>query len=108
MAKKDLAGVVKSETHSDVQDAKNAAAAKPSNTYQGFLDAMKRKEEEAVVVRSQDLEVVDAPDDVDERAAWLKGLQEKKLLYGYNPKTGVALVLKEVSRKRIDKARGKK
>jgi len=102
---KDLPGVVKVETKSEVQDARIAAAAKKPDTYQNYIDEMKRKEQEAVVVKSGDLEVVDAPGDERARKNWLKEVQAKKLLHGYDPKTGVALLLKEVSRARIDNAR---
>ncbi len=62
---------------------------KKSNTMKNFIETMEKKEKENLKPLSSDLEVIE---DIDGKT--LKEMQENKRLYGYDPKTKTAVVLK--------------
>ena len=72
-----------------------------------FIVAQQIKEELPTIQRANDWDEMDVPTDAKEKAAFLKDLQDKRLLKGYSPKSNTVLVLKPESRQRIDKGRNK-
>jgi len=70
-----------------------------------FIVATKKKEELPTIQRADDWVEMDIPS--EDKAAFLKDLQDKRLLVGYDPKSNTVLVLKPESRQRIDNGRKK-
>jgi len=84
------AKVTDNQVSSDAADKLANSAVAPKTTIQDFLDTMQRKEREQIVAKSKDYEVIS---DVDNKQLML--LQAEKRLYGYDPSTKTALVLKK-------------
>ena len=100
-------GVVSADKVEEKLD-KPVSKKKPAKkSMKDFIVAKQIKEELPTIQRASDWDEMDVPTDAKEKAAFLKDLQDKRLLKGYDPKSNTVLVLKPESRQRIDKGRNK-